>query len=176
VVAGEDLLAFEAGVEVALDIAGVVGAGGAGDQFDVAGDLEQAGDEGGLEGADLRGAGLESGVLAAEDVVVPAPPAALPAFAGQADERVALVAFDAVQLAQVGDVVAVGFDPPGFLDVVQLGGAPAELALDVGGGQGAGLAQLDEFAAEGAFLDGGAVAAGPDLVRGSPPALRSRQR
>jgi len=79
------------------------------------------------------------------------------------------VAFGAVQLAQVGDVVAVGLDPLGFLDVVELGGAPAELALDVGGGQAAGLAQLDQFAAERALLDGGAVADWPDVVDGVPP-------
>lgn len=60
-VAGEDLLALQAGVAVARDFRRVADAGGAGDDLDVAGDLEQAGDEGGLEGADRRGAGLESG-------------------------------------------------------------------------------------------------------------------
>jgi hypothetical protein len=147
-VADKDLLPTGAGGDMALDVGWVGDAGGAGDQLNVTGDLEQAGDERDLEGADLRGAGFEPGVFAAEDVVVFAPPAALPAFAGELEQRVAPGAVDAVQLAQVGDVVAVRLDPLGFLDVVELGGAPAELALDVGGGQAAGLAQLDELAAE----------------------------
>ena len=74
--------------------------------------------------------------------------------------------FDAVDLAQVGDVVAVGGDPPGLLDVVELGGAPAELPLHLAGGQAAGFAQLDQLAAERAFPDGGAVAGHPRLVHG----------
>jgi hypothetical protein len=86
------------------------------------------------------------------------------------------VPFGAVQLAKVGDVVAVGLDPLGFLDVVELAGAPAELTLDVGGGQAAGLAQLDQLAAERAFLDGGAVAGGPGFVDGSPPGCAFRCR
>jgi hypothetical protein len=175
-VAEQDLLAPGAGGDMALDVGRVGDAGGAGDQLDVAGDLEQAGDERDLERADLRGAGFEPGIFTAEDVVVLAPPAALSALAGELEQRVAAGAVDAVQLAQVGDVVAVRLDPLGFLDVVELGGAPAELPLDVGGGQAAGLAQLDQPAAERALPDRGAVAGGPDLVDGSPPGRARGER
>jgi hypothetical protein len=175
-VAGQDLLAFKAAIESTLNVAGVVGAAGASDQFDVAGDLEQAGDEGGLEPTDLLRADFEPWVLVGEDVLVPVPPATLSALAGQPGERVALVPFDAVQLAQVDDGVAVGLGPPVVLDVVQLGSAPAELMPDVAGCQTTGVAQLGELTAEGALLEGGAIAADPDLVRRSPPALRPWQQ
>ena len=100
VLAGEDVLAAGAGLGVAADLGGVCDASRAGDQLDVIGVLEQTGDEGGLEGPDLRGAGFPAGeFLAAEHVVVLSPPAAFAALAGQGDQGVALRPADLVQLA-----------------------------------------------------------------------------
>jgi hypothetical protein len=101
--AGEDVLAAGAGVGVAAEFGGVGEAGGAGDQLGVVRGLEQAGDEGGLEGPDVGGACFPAGeFFFAEDVVVPGPPAAFAALVGQGDQGVAFGGGDVVQLAQVG--------------------------------------------------------------------------
>ena len=72
------------------------------------------------------------GQLVAEHVVVLGPPAALAPLAGQLDQRVALPAFDPVQLAQVGNGVAVRLDPFSLFYVIKLTCTPVELELIVG--------------------------------------------
>src|ERR1017187_508082 len=170
VIAGEDGLTADPGLGVPADLGGVGDSGGPGDELDVAGNLEQAGDEGGLEGPDLCCACFPAGeFLAAEHVVVLGPPASFAAFAGQGDQGVAFGPVDTVQVAQVGDRVGDRLGPAGFLDPVEFGRGPAQAALDVGGGHAAALAVLDQLAGQGALADGRAVAGAPDLVHASRP-------
>ncbi len=175
---------MHAGVEVAGGLGRVGDAGGAGDELDVAGDLQQPGDEGGLEGPDLRCPGLEAGQFAGEDVVVLAPPPALPRLTGEGDQCVAFGAVDAIQLAQVDDLVGDRLDPPGLFQPVELGSRPAKPPLHIGGRQVASLAQLDQPPGQRALADGGAVTTGPGVLQcptcravlgGSPGPTRGKQ-
>src|SRR5205823_5066689 len=132
--ANEDLLPFDPRVNVPYRMIPALDPGAAGHHVDIAGDLEQAGDQRGLEGPDPRRPRLEAGQLVAEHVVVLGPPAALAPLAGQLDQRLAFPALNPIQLTQVGNGVAVRLDPFSLFYVIKLACTPVELKLHLGRG------------------------------------------